>query len=142
MATSSDAIAGQLRAAGVKIKRTLIPGATFWNDWTKYPFSTTSWGARPLGVQVYALAYRTGEAWNESAHSNPEFDAKLAEALGIFDADKRRVLMAELQAMLQDSGVLIQPYWNELIIHHVEALKDYVRHPLREMHLERVWLDT
>lgn len=141
LATTSDAIAGQLRDAGVKVKRTVLPGATFWDGWTKYPFSTTSWGARPLGVQVYALAYRSGEAWNESAHSNPDFDSKLEQALGIFDPDKRRPLMAEMQKMLQDSGVIIQPYWNELIMHRVEAVQGYRRHPLREMHLEAVWLD-
>ena len=141
LATTSDAIAGQLRDAGINVKRTVLPGATFWDGWTKYPFSTTSWGARPLGVQIYALAYRTGEAWNESAHSNPEFDAKLEQALGIFDPDKRRPLMAEMQKMLQDSGVIIQPYWNELIMHRVEAVQGYKRHPLREMHLESVWLD-
>lgn len=141
LATTSDAIAGQLRDAGVKVKRTVLPGATFWDGWTKYAFSTTSWGARPLGVQVYALAYRSGEAWNESAHSNPDFDAKLEQALGIFDPEKRRPLMAELQKMLQDSGVIIQPYWNELIMHRVEAVQGYTRHPLREMHMEAVWLD-
>ncbi|MBD1205689.1 MAG: ABC transporter substrate-binding protein [Rhodobacteraceae bacterium] len=141
LATTSDAIAGQLRDAGIKVKRTVLPGATFWDGWTKYPFSTTSWGARPLGVQIYALAYRTGEAWNESAHSNPDFDAKLEQVLGIFDPDKRRPLMAEMQKMLQDSGVIIQPYWNELIMHRVEAVQGYKRHPLREMHLEAVWLD-
>lgn len=141
LATTSDAIAGQLRDAGVKVKRTVLPGATFWDGWTKYPFSTTSWGARPLGVQIYALAYRSGEAWNESAHCNPEFDAKLEQALGIFDPDKRRPLMAEMQKMLQDSGVIIQPYWNELIMHRIEAVQGYRRHPLREMHLEAVWLD-
>ena len=141
LATTSDAIAGQLRDAGIKVKRTVLPGATFWDGWTKYPFSTTSWGARPLGVQIYALAYRTGEAWNESAHSNPEFDAKLEQALGIFDPEKRRPLMAEMEQMLQDSGVIIQPYWNELIMHRVEAVQGYKRHPLREMHLEAVWLD-
>jgi peptide/nickel transport system substrate-binding protein len=141
LATTSDAIAGQLRDAGFKVKRTVLPGTTFWDEWTKYPFSTTSWGARPLGVQVYALAYRSGEAWNESAHSNPEFDAKLEQALGIFDPDKRRPLMAEMEKMLQDSGVIIQPYWNELIMHRVPAVQGYQRHPLREMHLEAVWLD-
>jgi uncharacterized protein YciW len=26
----------------------------------------TNWNMRPLGVQVIALAYRTGESWNES----------------------------------------------------------------------------
>lgn len=92
-------------------------------------------------MQVYALAYKSGEAWNESAHSNPEFDAKLSEALGIFDPDQRRPLMAELQKMLQDSGVIVQPYWRELAMHHTDAVKNYVRHPLREMHMEAVWLD-
>lgn len=142
LSTSSDAIAAELRDAGINVKRTILPGATFWNDWTKYPFSTTSWGGRPLGVLVYALAYRSGEAWNESAHSNPEFDAKLSEALGIFDAEKRRPLMAEMEAMLRDSGVIIQPFWNDLFMHHTEKVHDYQRHPLREMHLEKVWLSA
>ena len=78
---TGDAIAAQIREAGIKVKRTVLPGSTFWNDWTKYPYSMTNWNMRPLGVQVLALAYRTGEAWNEAAYSNPEFDAKLGEAL-------------------------------------------------------------
>lgn len=139
---TTDAIAGQLRDAGFNVKRTVIPGSTFWNDWTKYPFSTTNWGGRPLGVQVYGLAYRSGEAWNESGHSNPEFDAKLGEAVGIFDADKRREVMAELEAILQSSGAIIQPYWMGQYMHHVDAVKDYQKHQFREMHLEKVWIDA
>ena len=69
-----DVIAEQCRQAGFKVKRTVIPGSTFWNDWTKYPWSTTEWNMRPLGVQVLALAYRSGEAWTESAYSNPQGD--------------------------------------------------------------------
>lgn len=72
---TGDAIAAQMREAGIKVKRTVLPGSTFWNDWTKYPYSMTNWNMRPLGVQVLAIAYRSGEAWNESAFSNPEFDA-------------------------------------------------------------------
>ena len=34
---TGDAIAAQLREAGIKVKRTVLPGSTFWNDWTKYP---------------------------------------------------------------------------------------------------------
>ena len=139
---SADAIGAQLRDAGMNVTRTLLPGSTFWNDWTKYPFSTTSWGARPLGVQIYALAYRTGEAWNESAHSDPEFDATLAEALGVFDPDERRVLMADMEKRLQDSGVIIQPYWNNYYAHHTAAVHDYEKHQTREMHLEKVWLES
>ena len=139
---TTDAIAGQLRDAGFNIKRTIIAGATFWNDWTKYLFSTTNWGARPLGVQVLGLAYRSGEAWNESGHSNPKFDEKLSIAMGTADADARRVLMADLQSILQSSGAIIQPFWMAEYLHHVKDVKNYERHQCREMHLERVWIDT
>ncbi len=33
---TGDSIAAQLREAGFKVKRTVLPGSTFWNDWTKY----------------------------------------------------------------------------------------------------------
>jgi peptide/nickel transport system substrate-binding protein len=92
---TTDAVAAQLRDAGIKVKRTILPGSTFWNDWTKYPFSSTNWNARPLGVQIWALAYRSGEAWNEFGWSNPEFDALLTEALSVADVEKRRALMAK-----------------------------------------------
>jgi len=139
---TSDAIGAQLREAGFNVKRTVIPGSSFWNDWTKYPFSTTNWGPRPLGVQVLSLAYKSGEAWNESGHSNPEFDALLDEAVGIFDADKRRAHSAKLQKMLQDSGAIIQPFWRDQAKHHTEAVKNSEVHQFREMHLEKVWLDA
>ena len=100
---TGDVIAAQLREAGFKVKRTVLPGSTFWNDWTKYPFSMTAWNMRPLGIQVISIAYRTGEAWNEAAYSNPELDAKISKALSIPDAEKRKVVMADIQRILQDS---------------------------------------
>jgi peptide/nickel transport system substrate-binding protein len=139
---STDAIAAQMRDAGLKVKRTVIPGSTFWNDWTKYPASTTDWNPRPLGVQVLALAYRSGEAWNESAFSNADFDAALAEALGQADPDKRRVIMERVQKILQDSGTLIQAFWLSKFCHMTDKVRDYAVHQAEEPHLERVWLDS
>ena len=139
---STDVIAAQMRDAGLNVKRTVIPGSTFWNDWTKYPASTTDWNPRPLGVQVLALAYRSGEAWNESGFSNPEFDAALTEALGIADHDKRRVLMENVQKLLQDSGTLIQAFWLSKFRHLTDKVHDFPMHQAEEPHLERVWLDT
>jgi peptide/nickel transport system substrate-binding protein len=130
-----------LREAGFKVKRTVLPGSTFWNDWTKYPYSMTDWNMRPLGVQVLALAYRTGEAWNETAYSNPEFDAKLEKALAIPDPNDRKVIMADLEKILQDSGVIIQPYWLSLFNHATAQVKNYGMHPLYEVNVEDVWLD-
>jgi len=114
---TTDAVAGQLRDAGFNVKRTVMPGSTFWNDWAKYPFSSTNWNHRPLGVQIHALAYRSGEAWNEFGWSNPEFDAMLSEALATADVDARRAIMAKMEALIQSEGVTIQPYWRALYNH-------------------------
>lgn len=114
---TTDSVAAQLRDAGFNVKRTIIPGATFWNDWTKYPFSSTNWNHRPLDTQILGLAYRSGEAWNESGFANAEFDTLLAEANSIADNDARRVVMAKLQAIMSDEGVTIQPYWRSLYRH-------------------------
>ena len=136
-----DVIAAQMREAGFKVKRTVIPGSSFWNDWTKYPWSTTEWNMRPLGVQILALAYRTGEAWNEAAYSNPEFDKKLNAALAVADAAKRKELMKDIEAILQDSGIIIQPFWRSLYRHHADYVKGLFMHQTFELQLDKVWLD-
>lgn len=139
---SCDAIAAQIRDAGIKIKRTIIPGATFWNDWTNYPFSMTNWNMRPLGVQVLALAYRSGEPWNESAFSDPDFDAKLAQALSTADVEARRAIMKDLETILQGSGVLIQPFWQTIFSHNSPKLKGYRLHQTYEIELNKAWLEA
>ena len=115
-----------------------MPGSTFWNDWAKYPFSSTSWNHRPLGVQVLALAYRSGEAWNESGYANPEFDKLLGEALAVADADKRRELMKVIQAILQEDGVIIQPSWRSLYNHTKDGLTGAEHHISFEYHPARM----
>jgi peptide/nickel transport system substrate-binding protein len=125
---TTDAVAAQLRDAGIKVKRTILPGSTFWNDWTKYAFSSTNWNHRPLGTQVLGLAYRSGEAWNESGFANAEFDALLDEANSIADADKRRVVMAKIQKIMVDEGVTIQPYWRSAMRHYSDKMVNVERH--------------
>lgn len=132
---TGDAIAAQLRDAGIPVKRTILPGATFWNDWTKYPFSATEWNHRPLEVQIMTLAYTTGQAWNEAAFSNAEFDTLMAEANSIADADARREVMAKLEQILRDEGVFIQPYWRSLYNHHRGDIVNAEKHPAHEFHL-------
>ena len=131
---TTDAVAAQLRDAGFKVKRTVLPGSTFWNDWVKYPFSSTNWNPRPLGVQIHALAYRSGEAWNEFGWSNAEFDALLTEALAIADADKRREVMKKMEMIIQDEGVTIQPYWRSLYRHMRDGVANADMHVTFEHH--------
>ncbi len=137
---TSDAVAAQLRDAGFNVKRTILPGSTFWNDWAGYAYSTTDWAQRPLGVQVLALAYRSGEAWNESAFANADFDTALNKALSIADADTRRETMTEIQAIMRDEGVVIQPYWRSTYRHHKENVIGAEMHPTFEIHVYKLGL--
>ncbi|MFK7879888.1 ABC transporter substrate-binding protein [Roseobacter sp.] len=135
---TTDAVAAQLRDAGINVKRTILPGSTFWNDWTKYPFSSTNWNHRPLGVQILALAYRSGEAWNEFGWANAEFDKMLDVALATADVDERRALMKDMQALIQEEGVTIQPYWRSLYNFTKEGLIGAGHHIAFEYHPARM----
>ena len=140
-AQTCDAVAAQMRDAGINVKRTVLPGSTFWNDWTKYPFSATEWNMRPLGVQIYNVAYKCGVAWNETAFCNPDFDAGLALANSISDADARREVMANLEKIMIEEGVLIQPYWRSLYRHTVPTVHGADMHPTLEHHHYKWWME-
>ena len=133
-AATCDAVAAQIRDAGINIKRTTLPGSTFWNDWTKYPFSATEWNMRPLGVQVLALAYKTGVAWNETAMANAEFDDLLGKAMSIADAGERSKVMERIEQIMQEDGVMVQPYWRSIYRHFDPKVKGCDMHPTFEHH--------
>ena len=135
-----DVVAAQMRDAGLNVKRTVLPGATFWNDWTKYPFSATEWGPRPLGIQIMSLAYKSGAAWNESAFSNAEFDSLLEQGLSVADADARREIMAKMQKIMQDEGVVIQSYWRSVFNHSNGKFANVDVHPFYQLDLHDIHL--
>jgi peptide/nickel transport system substrate-binding protein len=135
---STDAFAAQLRDAGFNVERRVIPGSTFWNDWVEYPFSSTTWNHRELGVMVLNLAYRSGVAWNETAYANPEFDALLTEASGIADAEARSVVMADIERIMQEDAVVNQSYWRSLYRSHVDGLVNMGMHPKFEINVHHI----
>ncbi|MCB1335271.1 MAG: ABC transporter substrate-binding protein [Roseivivax sp.] len=137
-----DAVAAQVRDAGINIERKILPGSTFWNDWLAYPWSATEWNMRPLGVQVLALAYKSGVAWNESGMANAEFDTLLTQALSIADADARREVMAKIEQIMLDEGVMIQPYWRSLFRHYKPTVHGTEMHPTFEMHHYKWWIES
>jgi peptide/nickel transport system substrate-binding protein len=91
---------------------------------------------------VLSLAYKSDGTWNETAFADKTFDDRLAEALAIPDPEKRRVLMAEIEAILQSSGIIIQPFWRKLYHHTAPQVKGMAMHPTFCMFLEKVWLDA
>ena len=125
-------------AAGFDVKINLMPSASFWAVWDKVPFGYTTWTHRPLGVMVLGLAYRTGTPWNESSYSNPEFDSLLTQAEGILEADKRRVVMARLEQILQQDGPIVQPLWRVVQGGFDRKVKGFRMHPTSYLFLDEL----
>ena len=124
-----QAMAEQFKDIGVKVTIKALPSAQYWEVWTKVPFSLTGWGHRPLGIMTLALAYRSNAAWNESGYANPEFDALLNQAEGILDPQKRKVVMAKIEKLMQDDGPIVQPFWRTFSTVMDKKVQGFTLHP-------------
>ncbi|MEM9248298.1 MAG: ABC transporter substrate-binding protein [Pseudomonadota bacterium] len=136
---TADAIGAQIRDAGIPLKRTVYPSSSFWNNWADYPFSVTNWNHRALGVTTLAIAYRSGEPWNEASFANGDFDTLVTQALGEPDLEARRALMAQAQQIMVDEGVIIQPYWRSMYNNCKEDLMGYDVHVAQEIRIDRLY---
>lgn len=108
------ALKEQCAPAGIRIKINVMPTAQYWEVWDKADFSATFWAHRPLGIMVYNLAYTTGAVWNETEFSNAKFDRKLKIANSIIDPNERSKVMKDLQLILQDNAIMVQPFWEKI----------------------------
>src|SRR5207244_519107 len=91
--------------AGVNIKLDIRPASQYWPEWNNYFFGITSWGPRPLGTMVNALAYTkaalpTKDApgnWNETRWTNDEFERLLNQATATVDIEERKKLTSRME---------------------------------------------
>jgi peptide/nickel transport system substrate-binding protein len=124
-----EAMVEQWKAAGIRAKINVLPSSKFWEVWDKVPFGFTEWTHRPLGFMVLALAYRTGVPWNESAYSNRQFDELLSKAEGTLDVDKRKVILGELEKIMQEDGPIAQPLWRSVYAPYDKRVQGFHIHP-------------
>ncbi|WP_366554167.1 ABC transporter substrate-binding protein [Aquibaculum sediminis] len=130
----------QLAECNINLNVEVLPGGTYWERWTTWPFSITQWTTRPLGVQVLGLAFRSGVAWNETDYNNPEFDDLLDQAEGTVDVEERREIVLKLEEIIQDDAISITPFWTKIYTGGTEKVQGFAYHFAREFHLEKVWL--
>ena len=136
-----QAMVEQWKEAGIRCKINVMPSTQYWNVWTKVPFGFTTWAHRPLGTMVLSLAYRTGAAWNESAFSNAEFDKLITEAEGYLDVEKRRAVIAKLEAIMLEEGPIVVPLWRAVFNFTDKKIKGYKIHPSVYIEAKEMWID-
>jgi peptide/nickel transport system substrate-binding protein len=107
-AATCDAVAAQIRDAGINIKRTVLPGSTFWNDWTKYPFSPPNGTCGPWACRSWRWPTdRRGLERKRLGQCRVRRDA------GQGDVDRRcgerSKVMERIEQIMQEEGVMMQP---------------------------------
>jgi peptide/nickel transport system substrate-binding protein len=125
----AQAAAEQWKDIGVNVKLNVMPGAEYWDVWTKVPFGATIWYHRPLGSMIIALGYRTGVPWNESGYSNQELDEVLGKVEGTLDIEKRRDLMGRIEEIMHEDGPIAQPLWRDNFTFYDKKVQGVVIHP-------------
>jgi peptide/nickel transport system substrate-binding protein len=135
-----EALRDQVKDAGINLAVDVVPATKYWEVWNKVPFGATSWAHRPLGTMALAQAYRTGASWNESHFSDPEFDKALAEAEATIDVAERKLKMKKVEQILQDSAVVVQPFWRPVFSLASSRVHGYMPHPARQIQLTKVWM--
>jgi peptide/nickel transport system substrate-binding protein len=140
--TACQAMIEQWAEAGIKVKLNVMPGAQYWDVWTKVPFGFTNWTHRPLAIMVLGLAYRTGVPWNESDYANPKFDELLTKAEGIIDIEERKKVVAEIEQIMQEDGPIVQPLWRAIYQPFNKKVKGLKAHPTEYYFLEDVWMEA
>ncbi len=105
----------QAAKAGIRVKITQVPADGYWDTvWLKAPFCASYWGERQA-EQVLNEIYRSGQSWNESHWSNPDFDALLDAARKEINFEKRKKIFQDAQRLLSEEGGTIIPVFQTSI---------------------------
>ena len=90
---------------------------------------------------VLGLGYRSGVPWNETAYSNPKFDAALDDAEATLDVNERKKKMAVCEKILQDDAIIPQPFWRSVFKASNKRVKGFKTHPTLYHQFQDVWLE-
>ena len=132
----------QLAPAGIDLTINIVPSSKYWEIWDSTPFGITAWTHRPLGTMVLSLGYRSGVPWNETGYANPAFDAALTEAESLLDVEERRAKMQEVEKIIQDDAVMVQPLWRPVFSIIANKVKGQEAHPTQYHQFFKVWIDA
>jgi peptide/nickel transport system substrate-binding protein len=142
----AETLAESCKPAGINLTLNTMPTSAYWDIWTETELGITSWGHRPLGTMVLALAYTKDSEgnpvpWNETHWVDDEFSDLLVEAMGTFDVEARREIMGELERIQMERGSAGIAYWMNVWGIFNPAYQNIKPHPQRAELWKEVWYD-
>jgi peptide/nickel transport system substrate-binding protein len=120
--------------AGLKVALSKQPANGYWdNVWLKNPFVESCWPGLPAAAHMLALAYGASAPLNESHWKSDRFEKLLADARSEVDEARRKIVVWEMQAMLNEEGGAIIPVFRDWIDAHHSNVGGHTPHGGFEM---------
>jgi len=107
----------QVKAAGIDLTVRSSSADSYYTEiWMQKPLMVSYWfTGRPID-QVLNQIFRTGSSYNESAWSNPKFDALLDDARATMDDAKRLMLYQDAQRLVVEDGADMTPMFGDRLV--------------------------
>jgi len=107
----------QVKAAGIDLTVRSSSADSYYTEiWMQKPLMVSYWfTGRPID-QVLNQIFRTGSSYNESAWSNPTFDALLDDARATMDDAKRLMLYQDAQRLVVEDSADMTPMFGDRLV--------------------------
>ncbi|MBP2456923.1 peptide/nickel transport system substrate-binding protein [Clavibacter michiganensis] len=107
----------QVKAAGIDLTVTNASSDSYYTEiWMQKPLMVSYWfTGRPID-QLLNQIFRTGSSYNESAWSNPTFDALLDDARATMDDAKRLMLYQDAQRIVVEDSADMTPMFGDRLV--------------------------
>lgn len=118
-----------------------------WSEWLEleanfmYDAYICNWNGLIDADQYYYLQHRTGQVFNFTGYSNPEFDELVDEGRSMSDFEARYPIYEEADQILVDDAPYIYMYNKQEIRAYAPHVKGFVVRPDQANNFWNVWLD-
>jgi len=133
----------QLAAIGIEA----AINAPEWSEWLElegsfqYDAYICNWNGLIDADQYYYLQHHTGEVFNFTGYSNPEFDELVEQGRAINDFDERYEIYEQADQILVDDAPYVYMYNKDEIRAYAPYVKGFVVRPDQANNFWTVWLD-
>jgi peptide/nickel transport system substrate-binding protein len=127
----------QVTAAGIDLTVTNASSDSYYTEiWMQKPLMVSYWfTGRPID-QLLNQIFRTGSSYNESAWSNPTFDALLDDARATMDDAKRLMLYQDAQRIVVEDSADMTPMFGDRLVGISRDVVNYREYGFEFDHLQ------
>ncbi len=137
---AANVLVNQWADINVKVTVKPVPSSVYNADFLKIPFGLTRWAHRPPGFSLIGLILRSGAPYNETDYANPKLDALISQAEATYDLEKRKLVMKDIEELLQEDAPFAQPIWARIMTAYSSRVQGFKMHPVGFIYAEELAL--